>query len=244
MILEALCRTPEDVLAAQAAGADRIELCQASPLGGLTPSAGLLKTCKRMSPLPIFAMVRPREGGFCYRAGEYEAMLAEAELLMEAGADGLVFGILTDNGIIDRKRSASLLARTGTLPATFHRAFDRLDNQREAVDILADLGFRRILTSGGKATALEGADQIKNIVDYAQDRLAILAGGGVRADNAANIVKTTGVSEIHTGVSRYASSKQPIKGPKMGTHDDNSGSYLVLDQEELARIRRDVDGAV
>ena len=194
MTLEIVAQSVEDALAAEGAGADRLELVSALALGGLTPSIGLMLRTIAQCKLPVVAMLRPRSGGFAYSADEQETMLADGRSLLDAGAKGLVFGVL-DGDAIDVKANARLVALGGT--SVFHRALDLLPDPLEALETIIDLGFRRVLTSGGPGTAPENADAIRRLVERADGRIEVLPGGGVRPENAADLVARTGVTQLH-----------------------------------------------
>jgi copper homeostasis protein len=191
----------ESLAAAQAAavgGAHRIELCADLGVGGLTPSDDLTRRVLDDLDIPIFAMVRPRAGDFVYSAREITDMCGAIERLRALGVHGVVTGALTNSGEIDLAASAALLSAAAGMPVTFHRAFDRVVDQSSALEQLAELGVTRVLTSGGAPTALEGSAQLRALVAQAAGRVAILAGGGVRASNVRDVLLLTRVSEVHT----------------------------------------------
>ena len=194
MVLEIVAQSVDDARIAAASGADRLELVSALALGGLTPSLGTLEMALASCDLPVMAMLRPRSGGFGYSEGELSAMERDADRFLAAGARGLVFGVLRDGGI-DAKANARLVAKGGE--AVFHRAFDALPDPLDGLERLVDLGFRRILTSGGWGTALDGADAIRRLVERSDGRIEILPGGGVRPENASEILRRTGAVQLH-----------------------------------------------
>ncbi len=196
MILEVCCGSAEDVWTAAGAGADRVELNSALFLGGLTPSVGAM-TLARRAELPIMAMVRPREGGFCYTGAEFDTMLADTRALLAAGADGIVFGCLHPDGTVDRARCAAMLSAIGDRERVFSRAIDVVPDWRAALDVLMELGFTRVLTSGQAASAPAGADTIRAMRAYAAGRIQILPGCGVSPDNAAGLLARTGCDQVH-----------------------------------------------
>ena len=193
--MEIVAQSPDDAAAAERAGADRLELVSALALGGLTPSIGCLESTRALCGLPLIAMLRPRSGGFAYADGERAAMARDGERFLAAGARGLVFGILDGDGRLDTKANAALVDLGGE--AVFHRAFDLLPDPLDALERLVDLGFRRVLTSGGPGGAPDNLDALARLVARAGDRIEILAGGGVRPENVREIVARTGVSQIH-----------------------------------------------
>jgi len=199
VLLEVCVGSVADVRAAVAAGADRVELCGGLELGGLTPSAGLVETVLAASSVPVIVMLRPRAGGFCYNRHEFEAMLRDADRLLGLGASGVAFGILDERRRIDAARSREIVQRVAAGAAVFHRAFDFALNQRNALDALMELGCTRILTSGGQPTALAGAAALAELIRHAAGRIEVMPGGGINAENVAEIVRTTGCRQVHIG---------------------------------------------
>lgn len=197
MIVEIVVQSGEDALASERGGAHRLELCSGLALGGLTPSMGLLRAVRARTELPITAMVRPREGGFDYSASEFDSMEWDVESLLTAGADGVVLGILYPDGRINISRCKKLVRRAAGKPVVCHRAFDATPDPFEALETLIDLGFTRILTGGGKPKALDGVDTLRALIERADGRIEILPGGGIRAENARELIARTGASQIH-----------------------------------------------
>ena len=202
--LEVCTENVAGVLAVEAAGAHRIELCSALAEGGVTPSLGLFRQARARSRLPLHVLIRPRAGDFCYSDLELAVMLDDLALFKEAGADGLVFGALTRDGALELTRLEPLMATAEGLPVTFHRAFDMCREPLEALEQLAALGVARLLTSGQQVDALAGAPLIRALVEQAAGRLVVMAGGGVRPANAAQIVRESGVSELHLSARQRA----------------------------------------
>lgn len=224
---------------AERAGAHRIELCSALPLGGLTPSAGLLREVRRNCSLPIAAMARPRAGDFVYDAREFAVLEAEVDALAEHGADLLVFGLLTPDGDVDGERTASLCARAAPRAVTFHRAFDLARDPDTALAVVIAAGARRVLTSGQQRTARLGAATIARCVQQAGGRLSIVAGGGVRADHVRELVAQTGVQEVHLaatvwrpGAMRHRGSPAAIAMPQ----PPDEHLLPTTDGDEVARV--------
>jgi copper homeostasis protein len=197
VLLEICCGSLDDAIEAAAGGADRVELCSSLFLGGLTPSFGALIEARSRLRIPIVFMVRPRSGGFCYTDAEMAAMERDTEMAVNHGADAIVFGILTDNGRIDRERSARIRQLAEGRDVVFHRAFDVTPDPYAAVDELVDLGITRILTSGQRDTVFEGLDLIRKLVDYAGDRIQILPGGGIKPYQFDDVIARTGCRQIH-----------------------------------------------
>lgn len=178
-------------------GADRVELCAALDLGGLTPSPGLIAAAAR-SPLPVRAMIRPRAGNFCFSDAEIALMLDDIAAARAAGLSGVVLGAATADDRLDLATLARLVAAAGPLGKTLHRVVDTLHEPLLAVDQAIELGFDCILTSGGALRAEGGTDVIAAMVAQAAGRLDIMAGSGVRAANAADIRRLTGVAWLHS----------------------------------------------
>ncbi|MFO7695474.1 MAG: copper homeostasis protein CutC [Vicinamibacterales bacterium] len=195
--LEICCGSLDDAVEAAAGGADRVELCSALFLGGLTPSYGALVEGKRRLSIPVMFMARPRGGGFCYTAVEMAAMERDTEMAVAHGADGVVFGILEDDGRVDIARTRRLRSLAGNREAVFHRAFDVTPDAFRALDELVDLGITRILTSGQCDTVWEGLPLIARLVEYAGDRIQIMPGGGIKPYHVDDVIAKTGCRHIH-----------------------------------------------
>ncbi len=206
-------------LAAAAGGAHRLELCSALAEGGLTPSAGLCDAVTNAVDIPVLAMLRPRGGDFLYDDGEFDVVLRDVEHLRRAGAAGFVCGALLPDGDIDRVRVRALVAAASPLPITFHRAFDLCREPFAALHELAALGVRRILTSGQSPSAPAGAAKLRELVALAPAGLTIVAGAGVRSGNAATLVRSTGVREVHLSATEWQPSPMVFRraGVPMGS---------------------------
>ena len=199
-ILEVCCGSFEDAVNAWKAGARRVELNSALHLGGLTPSASCLDLVKKHTGLQVICMVRPRGAGFCYTALQREQMFAEAKELLEHGCDGLAFGFLTETGKIDEEntgRMTELIHRYGK-KAVFHRASDCVKDPYAAAEGLIILKTDRILTSGLEEKAWDGIPVIGSLQKRFGDRIEILAGSGINASNALEIMEQTGISQVHS----------------------------------------------
>jgi copper homeostasis protein len=184
-------------MSAQQAGVHRIELCGPLVEGGTTPSAGLIARCLERLLVSVHVLIRPRVGDFVYTDDEFEIMKRDIAVAKELGADGVVIGILTPDGEVDADRLAELHAVASPLRVGFHRAFDQVKDQDEALELLVSLQFDCILTSGGAATAAKGASRIKHLVERADDRINVIAGGSITAANVGTLVKKTGVKMVH-----------------------------------------------
>lgn len=218
MTLEICVDHLESVAVCAAEGVDRIELCASLVDGGLTPSLGFLRAARRIFPGRIMAMLRPRGGDFLYPDGEFALMLDELELLRAHGADGIVCGMLTDDGGIDTARTRVLLDAAQGLDFTFHRAFDVSRDLDESLDALIALGVPRVLTSGGAPDVTRGMEAIAGLVKRAAGRIAILPGGGVTPAVIPALLERTGVAEVHL------SARAAVEGPMRFRRDDLSFS--------------------
>lgn len=187
----------ESCINAEKGGADRLELCGNMFEGGTSASFGVLQLAREMVSKPIYAMVRPRGGDFCYNDIEFEIMKREIKLMKELKIDGIVFGILTKEGKVDKERCSKLLDLWGTNKATFHRAIDVSSNLNEACEDIISLGFERILTSGGEANVMSGIIKLKELVEKYNDKIIIMPGSGINERNIEYINDTVKANEYH-----------------------------------------------
>ena len=185
-------------LIAQRAGADRIELCAGPEEGGVTPSAGLIRTARESLQIALYPIIRPREGDFLYSEEEFRIMLRDIDYCKQLGCNGVVIGLLQADGSVDQRRTARLVEAAYPLGVTFHRAFDRAANPFEALEDIIRTGCERILTSGQRPVAMEGASLLNELVREADDRIVIMPGSGVRSANIAELAEKTGAVEFHT----------------------------------------------
>ena len=248
ILLEIIVASSDDAIAACAGGADRFEVCSALALGGLTPSLGTVKAIKEAVDVPAICMLRPREGGMAYGQGEFKAMLKDAEHFLDAGADGLVFGLLTPDGDVDLSRCRKLLqiveAVGRPVQTVFHRAFDVTAKPEVAMEQLVDLGVTRILTSGRAPTAIEGVDEIRKNVEQARGRIEILPGGELDVESAEKIIHATGVEQVHLYVTRSERDRSTVNNPQIyfgAFVPENEFDCRVADERAIARIRTTLD---
>ena len=203
--------TPFGMLAAVGAGADRIELCAALSLAGLTPSVGMMRLAA-LQGVPSYAMIRPRTGDFVYGADDRDVMRRDIDAVREAGLPGVVFGASHRSGALDEDVLGALMAHVkalGGLGVTLHRAFDLAPDLSAALEAAIGLGFERVLTSGGATTAATGAARIADLVAQADGRIVVMAGSGVTAAGAADLLRHTGVTELHASCSAPAETDDP-----------------------------------
>ena len=240
ILIEACCGSAEDALHAARGGADRVEMNTALYLGGLTPSIGSLRVLRETSAVPVIAMLRPREGGFCYSETAFRTMLSDGEQLLASGADGLVFGCLTPEGEIDEPRVRALVALCGSRPAVFHRAIDVVPDWRRALEVLIRCGVTRVLTSGQAKSAILGAQTIAQMVRFSQGAIEILPGAGVTPDNVLELLEITGCTQVHLSRRRELRDTSTRANPSLRFGHPQSppeDEYKVTDAEAFARLR-------
>lgn len=204
VLLEVCVDSTECAIIAEKGGAGRLELCSVLELGGLTPSIGLLIEVKKHVSIPVFCMLRCRPGDFCYNTTEISTMLEDAKKLIEHGADGVVFGFLTQSRMIDIDSCKTMMQNLPKgFPCTFHRAFDFIHTPENAVQTLKDLGFSRILTTGGGSDVSSSIDTLKELYTAGvTGSITILPGGGVNESNVI-CLKEIGFREVHSSCSIY-----------------------------------------
>lgn len=198
--------------AAARAGVTRVELCASPYEGGTTPSAALIRRARQIPHLQLSVMIRPRGGDFLYTDDEFELMLDEVDFARECGADCVVAGMLTPDGRVDEERTARLVERCGSMQFTFHRAFDMTRDTAESLESLVRAGCYRVLTSGGRNTAMEGIDTIRALVAQSAGRIAIMAGSGVSPSNVRQLAGT-GVDAVHFSARSLVESGMTYRNP-------------------------------
>lgn len=234
--IEVCVDNPQSLDAAIAGGADRIELCSGLAIGGLTPSRGFIEMAAGLG-VPVHAMIRPREGDFEYETAEIGVMKSDIRACADTGLAGIVVGATTGRSM-DLSVMSELIDCAGSLHVTLHRAFDLVADPLKAIDDAAALGVGRILTSGGARCAEDGMLQIRSCVAHAKDRLVIMAGSGVSADNAARLVHDTGVRDLHGSFSRRIRGfDRHVQAFGFANHT----GLTVTDPELIKHIRREVD---
>lgn len=197
VLIEACVDALDAALAAESGGASRVELCANLAQGGVTPSAGLIAAVVNALRIPVFVLIRPRTGDFLYSAAELDVMRRDIEIALSLGASGIVLGALDSAGDVDAPAMRALVASARPLPVTFHRAFDYARDQEAALQALVEIGVERVLTSGGAASALQGADRLAALRALAANRIVILAGGAITPENVRDVVARSGVTEVH-----------------------------------------------
>ena len=208
--------------AAQEGGADRVELCSGIPEGGTTPSFGMIRKARESIDIALNVIIRPRGGDFLYSSDELDEMIYDIRAAKEAGADGLVFGCLTKDGQVDMEAMSRLIEAAEGLPVTFHRAFDHSTEPMRALEDIIALGCVRILTSGCRPSAMEGAGLIAQLVNKADDRIIIMPGCGVNEMNISELARLTGAREFHFSAREPVESGMLFRNPDvtMGSEAD------------------------
>jgi copper homeostasis protein len=196
--LEIACFNAESAIIAQENGANRVELCYDMNLGGISPSLDMVKAVRAALSIDMYVMVRPRGGDFVYSEVEFEQMKNEIELLKKYNVDGFVFGILNDDGTVNRQQNKELVALAQPIPCTFHRAFDVVNGVFQSLEEVIDCGFKTILTSGQEKNVVEGIDVLAQLVEKANNRIFIMPGGGLRSTNIKSLIEKTGASFYHS----------------------------------------------
>lgn len=213
--LEVIGFTIESCILAEAAGANRIELCDNPAEGGTTASYGFIKAAREKLKIELYPIIRPRGGDFFYSAEEFEVMKTDVKICKQLECDGVVIGMLNADGTVDKKSCSQLVELAYPLAVTFHRAFDRVLDPFQALEDIIDIGCERILTSGLHPTALQGADTIASLIKKAEDRIIIMPGSGVRSDNIFELAKKTGAVEFHTSARMNVNSKMNYTNDEM-----------------------------
>jgi copper homeostasis protein len=221
--------------AAVAGGASRIELCAALSEGGLTPSFAYLSKCRKDFSIPLFPIIRPRGGDFLYTDEEFELIKQDVIFCREINFEGIVTGFLLQDGSIDKERILTIVELAYTMEVTFHRAFDRCRDPFEALEDIIGAGCKRILTSGQKPTAPEGAALIKQLVTVAGNRIIIMPGSGVRKDNIAALASQTGAKEFHSSLRSTAQSNMQFIHPNF-RNEPGDFSRDTVAQEEVQSL--------
>ncbi|HEY0229738.1 MAG TPA: copper homeostasis protein CutC [Dokdonella sp.] len=231
-LLEIAANSLASAVAAQEAGAARIELCASLGEGGLTPSYATIALARERLRIPLYVLIRPRAGDFLYDDFELETMQRDIEACVALGCDGVVIGALDADADVATSACRALVTAAGALGVTFHRAFDLARDPRKALETIVALGCERILTSGTQPTAREGADLIRKLVEQAAARIVVMPGAGVDADNIAALRAATGALEFHASAKCALASRMRHRLPRLA--DMQTGEI----RSDAAQIRR------
>lgn len=237
--LEVCVDNVDSLAAALAGGADRIELCSALDIGGLTSTPGMLRLASA-SPVPVVAMIRPRGGDFCFNDKEVDLMLHEIDAVAAAGLHGVVLGASLPDGQLDCRTLDRLIRRAAGhgLGTTLHRAIDLCPDLAEATALAIDLGFERILTSGGAASAPEGLDGLERCFDAAAGRITVMPGAGINADNVHLLRARLPLTDVHASCSEPL----PAPAPKVASLGFDSGNRRQTSSAKVAALRTKLIG--
>lgn len=223
--IEICAASPFSAMAAQQGGADRIELCAALEIGGITPSFSSIEMCKKTLDIPVFVLIRPRGGDFCYSASEMQQMIRDIEICHTLGVEGIVSGSLNPDGSLHISQLQQLLQACRGMEFTFHRAFDRCNDPFFVAEQLADQGVDRILSSGQQPAALQGASLLAKLTEKMAGRITIMPGSGINFENIKEIYQITGAREYHFSAKKNQKSPFTFKND-MKDKDDCEESDL------------------
>ena len=236
-ILEIATSDFETTRSAVQGGADRIELCANLTEGGTTPSYGTIYQCRENFDVLLYPIIRPRCGDFLYTGDEYEVMLHDVKLCKQLGCDGVVIGLLNEDGTIDVRRTAAIIEIAYPMGVTFHRAFDRCRDALESLDQLVQIGCERILTSGQQPTVNEGIGLIGELNKRADHRIVIMPGSGVRKENINILAEKTGCTEFHSSLRGKEKSKMLFIHPAF-EHSAESYMNNSIDALEVSALKK------
>lgn len=229
-LLEVAANSVSSAFAAQEGGAGRVELCASLDEGGITPSHGTIALAREGLDIPLYVLVRPRGGDFLYENVDIEAMIDDIEHCRTLGCDGVVIGALTAEGEVDVEACEMFVSAAGTMGVTFHRAFDLLPDRSSSLETLIELGFERVLTSGGMSSAVAGAASISRLVAQGGGRIVVMPGAGIEPGNAAALRDATRAREFHASAKKRLPSgmrRQPGDALGMGSGETRTDVHTV-----------------
>lgn len=246
VLLEICLDSVESAIAAELGGADRVELCAGLPEGGTTPSAGMIAAVRRKIKIGLQVMIRPRGGDFCYSEDEFSIMQRDILIARQLGASGVVFGILNVEGAIDKPRMHKLIELARPLRVTCHRSFDMTVDLTHALDDLIEIGTERVLTSGGRKSAVDAMPTLAQLVQHAEGRISVMACGELSPANVKAVLAYTDVSEVHAGLSTMVTSPMKFRNQKiaMGSMADSEYQRCVVTESSVRKLRTAIDDAI
>lgn len=234
MQIEICVESLDSALAAQQGGASRVELCSALREGGLTPSQKLIRSVREALTIQVFVMIRPRTGNFVYSESEYQNMRNDIVTAKKMGCDGVVLGLLTQQGEVDILHTRALVELARPMEVTFHRAFDEARDLDAAMEALIECGADRILTSGGTSNAISGTKTLARLQAQSRGRIQIMAGGRVRPQNVTELLRSTGIRAVHSAL---------ISLPDESRSPAWTGEWPVVNAVDVADFRRNAEAA-
>jgi copper homeostasis protein len=224
-------------LIAETHGANRIELCANPHEGGTTPSYGMITIARKNTTIQLFPIIRPRGGDFLFSGLEFQTMITDIQQCEQLGCDGVVIGMLTEDGNVDIDRCAELIQHAGAMQVTFHRAFDRVKDPMQSLEEIIDLGCTRVLTSGLRPNVDLGREMLRQLVAAADDRITIMPGSGVRSNNVVELATFTGANAFHSSARSSHPSSMNYINPAM----DEELVSVGIDANEVLELRRLLD---
>ncbi len=235
--LEVAANSVASAFAAQEGGAHRVELCASLDEGGVTPSHGTLRLAREGLRIPLYVLIRPRAGDFLYENAEDEAMIDDITHCRDLGCDGVVVGALTAEGEVDTDTCERFIEAAGSMGVTFHRAFDLVPDRPAALETLVDLGFERVLSSGGMPSAVSGAASLARLVAQAKHRIVVMPGAGITPDNVASLREATRAAEFHASAKRrLPSAMRRVPGDTLGMGDGETRTDPAIVRALVAAI--------
>jgi copper homeostasis protein len=243
MLLEIACFSLEAAIIAEESGADRIELCSGPLEGGLTPSIAMIALARNILKIPIHVMIRPREGDFLYSTRELNSMEYDIKSIKEAGIEGIVLGILKNDGSIDTQNLKRMVKISDPMNVTFHRAFDLVKDPFQALREIIYTGTSRILTSGQRQTALEGKELIAKLIQSSENKISIMPGSGVNASNIADLANSTSAKELHASVRKLKKGGMTYSNPLVNLHAGSTiqdTGILIPDPVQIRKMKKEL----
>jgi copper homeostasis protein len=243
VLLEVCVDSVESAAASERGGADRVELCAGLPEGGTTPSAGMIAAVRKKIAIGLQVMIRPRGGDFCYSADEFGIMQRDILIAKQLGANGVVFGILDTDGKVDKERIRQLIDMARPLKVTCHRAFDMARDLEQALEDLMEIGVDRVLTSGGKKSAVDAMPTLKQLVQQSQGRISLMACGELSIANVKAVIAYSNVTEVHAGLGTTVTSTMKFRNQKieMGTLTNSEYQHIVVTESSVRELRAAID---
>ncbi len=237
-LLEISCYSATSAMNAEKGGAGRVELCDSRPEGGTTPSYGSITVTREKLSIPLFVIIRPRGGDFLYSDIEFEVMKKDVEFCKEAGVDGIVSGILHKDGTVDKERTRELIELARPLGFTFHRAFDMTRDPFEALDDLIEIGADRVLTSGQEASAVQGKEVIKKLIERAAGRIIIFPGGELDENNLEAFARYVGAAEYHAAAGTLIEGGMEFRNHKIAMGGMPGIPEYEIFEADIEKIRK------